>query len=165
MLSKKLWGKEMKIREANKKDMKNFVGLQKEAFSNLNSKKQTEYFIEKMQSNEILILEDKSKYIGHLIFRFYRLNPPFNNGIFLEGLAIKKEFQGKGYGKKLLKEIERYPKRKDIKMIYLSIDDSKKNKVKIFYKKQGYQMLGKLKEINPLSEYKCGQIFMGKIIK
>jgi ribosomal protein S18 acetylase RimI-like enzyme len=155
----------MKIRKASKKDMKNFVELQKEAFPNLNSKKQEEYFIEKMKSNEILILEDKGNYVGHLSFRLYRLNPPFNNGIFLEELAIKRDFQGRGYGKKLLKEIERYPKNKDIKVIYLSTNDSIKNKARIFYKKQGYQILGKLKEINPLSEYKHGQIFMGKIIK
>jgi ribosomal protein S18 acetylase RimI-like enzyme len=155
----------MKLRKANKKDMKRFVELQKEAFPNLNSRKQEEYFIKKMKNNQLLILEDKNSYLGHLSFGLYKLNPPFNDGVFLEELAVKREFQGKGYGKMLLKEAEKYFKKDRIKMIYLGTADSKKNKAIPFYKKQGYKIVGKLKEINPLSEYKYGQIFMGKIIK
>ncbi|MFA5070814.1 MAG: GNAT family N-acetyltransferase [Candidatus Pacearchaeota archaeon] len=154
----------MKIRKATKLDSEKFVRLQKEEFPNLNSMLQKKYFMKKIKEGTLLILEDKKNYIGHISFGVYK-SPPFGHGIFLEEFAIKKEFQGKGLGSYLLKEIEKYCKNKRIDIIYLGTEDSNKNKAINFYKKQGYQVVGRLKDINPSSEYKHGQIFMAKVIK
>ncbi len=155
----------MKIRKAKKEDLNEFVETQKEAFSNLDSEIQKQYFNLRLKDKQILILENDEEYVGHLSFGRYDLIPPFQNGIYLEEFALKKKFRGKGAGKLLMEEIEKYCVENNLKMIYLGTDDSEENKLINYYKKLGYQVVGKLDDINPISEYEHGEIFMAKVIK
>lgn len=155
----------MKIRKARKKDLKEFVKTQKQAFPNLNSAKQKKYFNKRVKERQILVLEENKKYLGHLGFGRYDLIPPFQNGIFLEEFSLKKEFRKKGLGKNLLIEVEKYCKKNKLKIIYLGTKDSKKNKLISYYKKLGYKIVGKLKDINLSSEYKSGEVLMAKVVK
>ncbi len=155
----------MKIRKAKKGDLKEFVMTQNEAFPNLNSESQKKYFNLRLKDEQILILEDNEQYVGHLSFGRYDSIPPFQNGIFLEEFALRKKFRGKGTGKLLMKEIEKYCNKNKLKIIYLGTENSKKNKLVNYYKKLGYQLVGKLEDINPISEYKYGEVIMAKIIK
>jgi ribosomal protein S18 acetylase RimI-like enzyme len=161
-----MWGEErMKNRIVKKENLKEFILTQKQAFPNLNLELQKKYFNLRLKDKQILILEDNGEYVGHLCFGRYDLIPPFQNGIFLEEFALKKEFRGKGAGKLLMKEIEKYCKKNKLKMIYLGTENSKKNKLIDYYKKLGYQVVGKLDDINPASEYDHGQVIMAKVIK
>tara|TARA_Y100000310_G_scaffold91480_2_gene88859 strand:+ start:12830 stop:13297 length:468 start_codon:yes stop_codon:yes gene_type:complete len=155
----------MKIKEAQKSDKNEFIKTQKEAFPNLDLKKQKNYFDLKIKNNEILIYRENGEYVGHLAFGHYLLNPPFAKSIFLEEIAIKKKFRGKGIATLLIKYISNYCKKKNIPMIYLGTGDYKKNKSIKLYKRLGFKKLGKLDDINPKSEYKYGQIFYGKVLK
>jgi len=154
----------MKIRKATKKDKKNFIEVQKEAFPNLNSKKQSKYFDEKLNKKEIFVVGDK-EYAGHVCFGNHKLSPPFSGGVFIEELAIKKKLRGQGIGTSLINYLINYCKKSKIGMIYLSTGDYKKNKSIDYYKKLGFVKIGVLKEINPHSEYSYGQIIMGNKLK
>jgi hypothetical protein len=61
----------MIIRKATKKDLNKFIKTQKEAFPNLNSKKQKDYFNKRIKNKQILILENNKNYLGHLSFGRY----------------------------------------------------------------------------------------------
>ena len=155
----------IKIRKGNKSDRNNFLKVQKQAFPNLDIKKQEKYFNFKVKNKEIFIVRLNKEYLGHLSFGHYLLNPPFAKSIFLEEMAVGKIFRGKGVGKLLMEYIEKYCKSKKIPMIYLGTGDYNGNKAIKLYKKLGYSKIGKLKDINPKSEYKYSQIIFGKVIK
>ncbi|MBT3404615.1 GNAT family N-acetyltransferase [archaeon] len=155
----------MKIRKATKKDEKEFLKVQKKAFPNLNSKKQALYFEEKIKKKEIFVAEQKGEYAGHNCFGKYLLAPPFSRGVFLEELAVKKKFRGEGIGTNLINALIKFCKKNKINMFYLSTGDFKANKAIKYYKKLGFKIVGKMKDINPKSEYSYGEIFMAKVIK
>jgi GNAT superfamily N-acetyltransferase len=58
---------------------------------------------------------------------------------------LRKEFRGKGTGKLLLSEVEKYCRKNKLKIIYLGTGDFKENKVINYYKKFGYKVVGRLK--------------------
>mgnify|MGYP001304453828 CR=1 FL=1 len=155
----------MKIRIGKKNDKKEFIKVQKEAFPNLNSKKQIKYFNEKVKNKEIFVAVEGKDYLGHVCFGKHLLNPPFIEGVFGEKFAVKKKFRGKNIGTDLLKHLMNYCKKNKFLVLYLGTGDYKGNKSILYYKKLGFKEIGKLKEINPKSEYKYGQIFFGKILK
>lgn len=155
----------MKIRKGKPSDKKEFLKVQKEAFPNLDSKKQLLYFIEKLKKKEVLVAEQEGEYAGHNCFGKYLLSPPFSRGIFLEELAVKKKFRGKGIGTKLVMELINYGKKNKINMLYLGTGDFKGNKAIIYYKKLGFKKIGYLNDINPKSEYNYGEIFMAKVLR
>ncbi|MEJ2267724.1 MAG: GNAT family N-acetyltransferase [Nanoarchaeota archaeon] len=154
----------MKIRQAKLKDEKEFLKTQKEAFPNLDLKKQSKYFKEKIKNKEIFIAEENGKYAGHHSFGKYMLNPPFATGVSGEELAVKNNFRGKGIGTALINSIINYCKKRKIRVFYIPTGDFKGNKAIKFYKKLGFEKVGVLKDINPESEYDYGQIIMAKVI-
>ena len=95
----------------------------------------------------------------------YLLAPPFSRGVFLEELAVKKKFRGEGIGTNLINALIKFCKKNKINMFYLSTGDFKANKAIKYYKKLGFKIVGKMKDINPKSEYSYGEIFMAKVIK
>lgn len=156
----------MKIQQAKKQDRKEFVKIQKEAFPNLNSAKQAKYFDLKIKNKEIFVIYDEKKhYAGHLCFGKHLLNPPFAKGVFVEEMAVKKAYQGKGLGSLLMKYLFTYCKKNKIKMVYVSTGDYGDNKAIRFYEKIGFKRIGSLKDIDPDSEYEHGQIFFGKVLR
>jgi len=155
----------MKIRRAKKSDKKEFLKVQKEAFPNLDSRKQAKYFIGKLENKEIFVAIGKKDYLGHICFGEYNLNPPFTGGIFVEEFAVAKKSRGNSIGLVLLKFLIGYCKKNNFSVLYLGTGDYKGNKAIPYYKKLGFKKIGKLEEINPKSEYKYGMIFLGKIIR
>jgi len=155
----------MIIKKAGQKDKGNFILIQKETFPNLNLKKQKRYFNLKLNNKEIFCLFENKRYAGHLCFGKHLISPPFVKSVFIEELAIKKEFRNKGFGTKLIKYLIDYCKKNKIQVIFVSAGDYTKNKALIFYKNLGFKKIGYLKEINPNSDYTCGQIFLGKVLK
>jgi ribosomal protein S18 acetylase RimI-like enzyme len=155
----------MKIRKATKKDKRNYLKIQKEAFPNICSERDSKFFIKKINQKEIFVLEEKGEYAGHLAFGIHLISPPLAKSVFIEELAISKKFRGKGFGKLLIKELEKFCIKKNIEVIYASSGDYKGNKSLSFYKKLGFKKIGKMEEIKPSSEYGYGQIFLGKVLK
>ena len=154
----------MKIQQAKKQDKKEFIATQKEAFPNLDSRKQAVYFDSKIKNKEIFIVYEDG-YAGHLCFGKHLLNPPFAKSVFIEEMAIKKKYQGKGFGSLLIKFLFNYCKKNKIMMVYVSTGYYGDNKAIKFYKKLGFEIIGSLKDIDPNSEYEHGQIFLGKVLK
>lgn len=155
----------MKIRRATIKDKREFLATQKEAFPNLNPKKQAKYFSLKLKNKELFCLFERKNYVGHLSFGKHLINPPFAKSIFMEELAIKNKFKGEGFGTSLIKFLINYCRKNKINILYTSTGDYPNNKSLLFYEKLGFEKIGSLKEIDPKSEYKHGQIFLGKLIK
>ena len=154
----------MRIQIAKNQDKKEFLITQKEAFPNLNSKKQAIYFDNKIKNKEIFVVYEEG-YAGHLCFGKHLLSPPFAKSVFVEEMAIKKKYQGKGFGSLLMKFLFSYCKKNKIGMVYVSTADYGDNKAIKFYEKLGFNIIGSLKDIDPNSEYEHGQIFLGKILE
>ncbi|MBT4174185.1 GNAT family N-acetyltransferase [archaeon] len=150
----------MKIRYGKKTDKKEYLKTQKEAFPNLDVKRDTKFFLEKVKNKEIFIVEEKGEYVGHSCFQKYLYDPPFAVSVFGQEMAVKKKFRGNGYGSALRKRLIQYCKKNKIPVIYNATGDYKGNKAIKFHKKHGFKVVGKLKEVDPNSEYKYGQIFM-----
>jgi len=155
----------MKIRKAKLNNKREFLRIQKDAFPNLDIKKQARYFDAKLKNKEIFAGFEGQNYVGHICFSKYLLNPPFAPGIFIEELAVAQMFRGKGYGSLLIRFLTDYCKNNKIPCIYSSTEDYEENKNISYYQKLGFEIIGNLKEINPHSEYKHGQIFMGMVIR
>jgi ribosomal protein S18 acetylase RimI-like enzyme len=154
----------IKIRKAKLSDKKDFLKTQKEAFPNLNSNKQAQYFDCKIKNREIFLVYDGS-YAGHLCFGRHLINPPFSKSVFIEEFAIKEKFRGRGFGTVLIEHLISYCKKNNITIIYTSTGDYKSNRSIAFYEKRGFKKIGFLKNIDPKSEYNYGQVFLGKVIK
>ena len=155
----------MKIRYGQQKDKKNYLKVQKEAFSTINSKRDGKFFNLKVKNKEIFVVEEKGEYVGHSCFKKHLLEPPFAKSVFGQELAIKEKFRRKGYGSALRERLVDYCKKNKISIIYISTGHFRGNRAIRFNKKHGFKTVGCLKEINPDSEYKHGQIFMALDVK
>ncbi len=155
----------MKLRIVKKTDKKEFIKTQKESFPKLNSSEYGCYFDMKTKNKEIFVVEENGEYAGHLAFGHHVLNPPFAKSVFLEEMAVKNKFRGKGFATLLIRFIKKYCKNKNIPMIYLGTGDYKDNKSIKLYKRIGFRKIGKLDDINPQSKYGHGQIFYGLVVK
>ncbi|MBW6442671.1 GNAT family N-acetyltransferase [Patescibacteria group bacterium] len=155
----------MKIRNGKLTDKKEYLKTQKEAFPNINTKRDSKFFEEKIKNKEIFVLEEKGEYAGHICFGKHLLNPPFVGSIFIEELAVKEKFRGKGFGTKLMEKLVKFCKSKKIPTIHLGTGDTGNSKVMRYYEKQGFKKVGWLKDINPNSEYNRPQFFYAIMIK
>lgn len=152
----------MVIRVGKAKDKKSYLEVQKEAFPNLNSGRDSKFFDEKVREKEIFILEEKGKYVGHICFGKHILNPPFTNSVFIEEFAIKQKFRGQNFGVELMEKLVKFCKEKKIPVICLGTENNKMIK---YYKKQGFKKVGWLKDIDPNSEYDHPQFFYAIMVK
>ncbi|MGV8151981.1 MAG: GNAT family N-acetyltransferase [Candidatus Nanoarchaeia archaeon] len=126
----------MKIRKAKPSDAKNITkvelssGYHKKKFNALPMIQ--DLFKDKYEN--IFVLEKKSKIIGYITLR--NKNKTGEIGL----LAVKKKFQGKGYGKLLVKHALNYSKKIKIKNIFL---DVRKNNIKAIrlYKKFDFKKI------------------------
>lgn len=130
-----------KIRKATLKDTNAIAKLIKEEFNkqpyedgwtDKTSRGIVRYFL-KIGYGFVLI--EGKKIIGVVIAR----DEPYAQGTYIniEELVVSSEYQGKGYGKKLIQELERIGKKKKAHVIYFSAN--KKSKAFNFYKKLGYK--------------------------
>jgi len=133
-----------KIRKASIKDIRNYLKYQLEAFPTENKKRHKKYFKQKIERNEIFILELGGKYIGHLTYSKY-ISPPFVNSLYAEELVIGKKYRNFGYGGLLLSRLIKEAKRLKIERVLLDTWNNKKNKAIRFYLKRGFKRVGEIK--------------------
>ena len=155
----------MIIRQARPTDRKEYLLTQKETFPFLDTKRDSRLFDLKIKRKEIFVAEIDSEYAGHLCFSDYSIIPPFLGSVFVEGLAVKDQFRGKGIGTALMEHLVRFCRKKKIPAIYIGTGDKKGNKAVKFYEKQGFRKVGSLKDIDPDSEYDYNQIFFAVLVK
>jgi ribosomal protein S18 acetylase RimI-like enzyme len=149
----------MSIRPGNKNDKDDYLRVQLTIFPRENRKMHEKYINYKIKKKELLVLEVKDRYVGHLTFsklkssrdlgkqKGYReeffnklknslsINKEF---IYIEEFGILNKFQGKGYGSELIKMVEEMSK-------IVVLDTSKDNKQAInFYQKRGYEIIDEI---------------------
>lgn len=129
----------MIIRKAKRGDFNKIAELMNKEYSKhpyhepwkkKNAIKTLNYF---SKVGEIFVLIDK-EIIGFIISR----DEYYNDGgsTMIEELIVDSDFQGKGFGKKLVNSVERHCKKKKIKRVLLMA--SKNASAFHFYKKMGY---------------------------
>ena len=155
----------MRIRNGKSIDKKKYLKTQKDAFPTINTKRDSKFFDEKIKKKEIFVLEEKGEYAGHICFGIYFLNPPFAGSIFIEELAVKQKFCGKGFGTKLMEKLVEFCKSKKIPVMHLGTGDVKNNNAIKYYEKQGFKKVGWLKDIDPNSEYDHPQLFYAIMVQ
>jgi ribosomal-protein-alanine N-acetyltransferase len=103
--------------------------------------------------SEIFVFENGKK-LGYVIYRKL-----LDEGEILR-IGIKKEYQGRGFGKKLLKELLEILKEKGIKAVFLEVRENNAPAIRL-YEKNGFRVLGKRKG------YYSGEdaLIMEKILK
>lgn len=135
----------MKIRKATKKDSNKIAELinkeyskppYKEPWKKADAIKTFEYF-SKIGSIYVLI---NKEIVGFIIFRIEDYNG--SKGIMIEDLVIGSNFQGKGYGRKLVEYVEDLGRKQKIKGVWLLA--SKEAPAYPFYKKIGYKINEKM---------------------
>lgn len=134
----------MKIRRGNKKDARNYLRTQLEAFPMEDVERHKKYFKQKIERKEIFVLESNNKYIGHLTYSKF-ISPPFTNSLFIEEFAIQKEFRKKGYGTLMLSRLVKETERINFDRILLDTWNDPKNKGIRFYKRHGFKQVGRIK--------------------
>lgn len=136
----------MKIRKATKKDFNKIAELinkeyskspYKEPWKKLDAIKTLEYF---SKIGSIYVLTDK-EIVGFIIFRIEFYNG--SKGIMIEDLVVDSDFQGKGYGKKMVEYVEDFGRKQKVKGIWLLA--SKEAPAYHFYKKIGYKLKEKMR--------------------
>jgi len=98
-------------------------------------------FSKRINDKEVFLyfLENDEKILGYLDFNIWKkIHTPTS---YLNDLVIKKEFRGKGYGKKLIKWFISFSKRKGVKRIGLGTRIENKKALKL-YKKLGFEIIG-----------------------
>ena len=155
----------MNIRLGKPTDKKEYLITQKEAFPTIDSKRDAKFFDEKIKKKEIFVLEERGTYAGHLCFGTHLFNPPFAGSVFVEELAVKKTFRGKGFGTALIEKLVQFCKNKKIAAIYLGTGDIKNSTAIPYYKKQGFKKVGWLEDIDLDSEYDYSQFFYAIMVK
>ena len=131
----------MKIKKANKKDLKNIAKLMKEELSKspFNEKNPFKDILKSLnfylKNAEIFIISNK-EILGLIVFQIEQWWE--GKVIIVQDLVVKEEFQKKHIGKKLMNFLEKYAHNKKIKRIYF--ETNKKSPSINFYKKLGYKI-------------------------
>ena len=132
----------MKIRKANKKDLK---VLSKIYMSEYSKKPYNESWSSKNSLNRIrsliknttlFVAEIKGIVVGFISSYFFQWDKEIKG--YVEEFLVSEEYQNRGIGDLLLKKTEGELKKRNAKEIWLNAN--KKSKVIKFYKKRGYQI-------------------------
>ncbi|MDZ4660555.1 MAG: GNAT family N-acetyltransferase [Pseudomonadota bacterium] len=103
------------------------------------NRKSCQRIIKSLKSSKILIAKCGSKTLGYAIY-----TTSFLNGYYLKQIVVDSQYRGCGFGKKLMKELERETF-KNKKALYLCVSDFNRSAQK-FYKEQGYSKIGLLRD-------------------
>jgi len=140
----------MKIRRARQRDLKRISEIFRKEFA---KKPYNERWTEKtalkritnyFKDNYFFVLEEDKIIAGFLIGEIYLWDKGMKGG--LSEVIVLSEYQGKGYGKKLISYFENFLKQNKIKKIQLmSVKSSKAFKVynKLGYKEQNFVAMEK----------------------
>ena len=123
--------KNLLLRKAKLRDLPEILKIEKEVFPDPWS---FYSFIFELNypSNYFVVLETEDKIIGYMIAGEYE------ESYHLKNIAIKKEHQGKGYGKFLLNHLIEKAKKENKKFIFLEVRVSNERAIK-FYEKFGFK--------------------------
>lgn len=134
----------LNIRRGVIKDLKNYLKYQLETFPLENLERHKKYFKQKIERNEIFVLELDGKYIGHLTYSKF-ISPPFVNSVYAEELVVGKLFRNKGYGTLLLNRLVKEVKLLKFERVMLDSWNNKRNKAINFYLRYGFKRIGEIK--------------------
>ena len=131
----------MKIRKANKKNLKEIANLMLKEFSKppFNEKENFDSVIKSLKFyfdiGKIYIAKISTEIVGVIVFKM----ETYWEGevLIIEDLAVKDNFKKQGIGKKLMDFVENYSKKNNIKRILFVTD--KRSKSLGFYKKLRYK--------------------------
>lgn len=131
----------MKIRKATTKDLKKVAEIFKAEFEKkpYNEKWSTKVALQKIKeyhkSGYIFVLEIKKQIIGFIIAYDFIWHD--GKRAFIDEIVVSSEYQGKGFGKKLMRYAEDFFKKKKVKNVELmAVKNSKASKI---YSKLGYK--------------------------
>lgn len=131
----------MKIRKARKEDIKKIAEIFKEEYSKppyngkWDKKNSIKAINEHFKKYEIYIGESNKQIVGFIVIEKFT---SFGEEVcFIDEIVISSGFQRKGFGKTLMKFIEKYCKKNKIKKVKLSTN--KKAHAFRFYKKIGFK--------------------------
>jgi len=148
----------MKIRKAEKKDIPVLVKQSKKLaqhhfdlpteFTTIThalhpkaEKEWTKLFKKEITNKEtcLLVLDNENETVGHIFAKKELFLPMFKEDSYgnLVQFFIEKEFRGKGFGKKLLKECEKFFKKQKCKLFIIGVNSLNTESYKK-YKKLGY---------------------------
>ncbi len=123
----------MKIRIANKKDLKECAFISKISELQLNPKKYPDLkYLSQFLGPLFLIALDEDRIIGYIVGEEGKANVASINL-----LVVDKEYRGRGLGKSLLQELIKAFKKIKIKDIYLVAPKWNKRTIQ-FYEKEGF---------------------------
>jgi ribosomal protein S18 acetylase RimI-like enzyme len=137
------------IRKAKLVELDNVFNLYKSCIKDLLSKDivmwdknyPTRELIKKdIELNNLYVIEKNKNFIGAFVLDEYldeyweKVNWKNNNFIGIHLLAIKPDFQGKGYGKKIIKFCEQFAKDNDYESIHLDVFSKNKAAINLYQK-------------------------------
>lgn len=143
------------MREAGKEDAEKIYNNLKLCAENMYNKLGLEHWIpvyskesieKDIEAKKVFIVEQNNKVVGNFILTEEKnsLWKENKNAIYLSKLAIIPEFSGNGLGKKCMKYIEEYAKRKNYEYVRFDVYEKSENTI-AFYKKIGYETVGTAK--------------------
>lgn len=131
-------------------------------------KEQPKYMFDEIYSEEALAKQmDEGQtfilqFLGDnvLAFASFSVKPEASNTFKLNKLYLNPDFQGGGYGRKLINEVEQMVKNLGAK--YLDLNVNRYNKALFFYEKVGFVIIKE--EDIPIGEYWMNDFVMRKIL-
>ncbi|MGM0446316.1 MAG: GNAT family N-acetyltransferase [Bacillota bacterium] len=145
-------------RLAVEKDFKNIFNLYKECTRDLNNRgiiqwdesyPTKELIKDNIDNGHQFVYIENDNLIGAFVLSevedeyWQKINWVEDNFIGLHLLAIRPEYQNKGYGKNVIDYCEKYAKENNYKSIHLDVFSKNKGALKL-YKNRGYQKVGNL---------------------
>ena len=91
--------------------------------------------VECIEDQRVYILQDEQKVVGVLRYSLFWQSIPFLDLLYIDG-----DYQGKGYGRQMMKHWESAMRREKHKYVMLSTQEDET--AKYFYEKLGYHRIG-----------------------
>lgn len=119
--------------------MKDFYEIDGYDFEEELTRKNFEIFISNGNLGQSFLLKEENNVVGYMILNFLFSFEFGGMMCFLDELYITPESQGKSYGKKAVAFAQEFAKEKDLKMMFLEIENHNERAIHL-YKKLGFEM-------------------------
>lgn len=119
--------------------MKDFYAIDNYPFDTELTRKNFEFFMNNSNLGQCFLLKDDSGIVGYMILNFLFSFEFGGMMCFLDELYVKPEAQGKKYGGKAVEFAQNFAKEKDLKMMFLEIENHNERAMHL-YKKLGFEM-------------------------
>ncbi len=163
---------ELSIKKASFKDINDITEIYNEAILKTNATfdtkiktvdEQIKWFKDHGSKNPIIVAKEKKNTIGFASLSKYSNRCAYSDTAELS-LYIRKEFQGKGYGKKLMNEIIKEGKKAGLHVVISRITKGNKKSVYL-HKLVGFEKIGIMKEVGLKFGKRLDVILMQKLYK